>query len=64
MDGKVRDNITIGLKVKIVLKKDQPTGILTQGGVAKILTNSKYHPRGIKVMLTDGSVGRVQEIIE
>ena len=50
-------------KVKIVLKKDQPTGVLTEGIVKDILTNSAVHPRGIKVRLEDGQVGRVQEII-
>lgn len=62
-DNKQREDITIGLAVKVVLKKDQRTGILTQGKVKKLLTNSKYHPRGIKVMLEDGQVGRVQEFI-
>ena len=45
-----------------VLKKDQPTGKLTRGIVGRLLTNKGYHPRGIKVMLTDGQVGRVQHI--
>ncbi|MFB0925282.1 MAG: DUF2196 domain-containing protein, partial [Vicingaceae bacterium] len=30
----------------------------------KILTNSPTHPHGIKVMLEDGVVGRVKNIIE
>lgn len=60
-DHRERDDIEIGLSVKIVLKKDQRTGKLTSGKVKKLLTNSKYHPRGIKVMLEDGQVGRVQE---
>lgn len=63
MDGKNRENIKIGAEVKIVLKADQRTGKLTQGVVSKLLTNSKNHPHGIKVMLTDGQVGRVQEIL-
>ncbi len=63
MENQIRDNIKPGIKVKIVLKKDQQTGILTEGIVKDILTNSKIHPRGIKVRLDDGSVGRVQEII-
>lgn len=63
MNGQNRADIKIGAKVKIVLKKDQPTGKLTDGVVGKILTNSSYHPHGIKVMLQDGQVGRVQEII-
>ncbi|MEF9865680.1 MAG: YwbE family protein [Oscillospiraceae bacterium] len=63
MDGKKRSDIKIDAKVKIVLKKDQPTGKLTEGYVARILTNSPTHPHGIKVMLDDGQVGRVQEIL-
>lgn len=62
-DHRERDDIEPGLKVKIVLKKDQRTGKRTLGVVKKLLTNSKYHPRGIKVMLEDGQVGRVQEIV-
>jgi len=48
------------MPVDIVLKADQPTGKLTRGVVKRILTNSPTHPRGIKVMLEDGQVGRVQ----
>lgn len=64
MENQIRNNIKPGIKVKIVLKKDQPTGILTEGIVKDILTNSQIHPRGIKVRLEDGSVGRVQEIVK
>tara|TARA_Y100000385_G_scaffold201748_1_gene208934 strand:- start:1504 stop:1746 length:243 start_codon:yes stop_codon:yes gene_type:complete len=63
MDGRKRENIEIGLEVEVVLKKDQRSGDLTHGFVKRILTNSKFHPHGIKVMLDDGKVGRVQEII-
>ena len=62
MDGKKRSEIRIGAEVEIVLKKDQPTGKLTRGHVKRILTKSPDHPHGIKVMLEDGQVGRVQEI--
>ena len=62
MNGKSRMNIKIGATVDIVLKADQRTGKLTKGIVAKILTNSANHPHGIKVMLENGQVGRVQEI--
>jgi len=48
--------------VSIILKVDQPTGRQVQGFVADILTNGN-HPRGIKVRLQDGRVGRVQRII-
>jgi len=63
MDGKKRFDIKQGLKVNIVLKQDQRSGKLTQGLVKDILTNSPSHPHGIKVRLTDGQVGRVQEIL-
>jgi uncharacterized repeat protein (TIGR03833 family) len=63
MSGKVRSNIRAGLRVKIVLKQDQRSGKLTEGVVKNILTNSPSHPHGIKVRLTSGDVGRVQEIV-
>ena len=63
MDGKNRNNIKIGLNVLVVEKHNQRTGELTEGIVSKILTNSKNHPHGIKVMLDDGIVGRVKEIL-
>lgn len=63
MNGQNRSNVKIGAAVKIVLKADQRTGKLTEGTVKKILTNSPTHPHGIKVMLDDGQVGRIQEII-
>lgn len=64
MDGTVRSNIKIGALVNIVLKKGQRSGELTEGIVKRILTSSPKHHRGIKVMLDDGQVGRVQEILE
>jgi len=57
-----RSDIYPGLKVAITLKEDQGTDILTEGVVADILTSSPEHPRGIKVRLTTGEVGRVQEL--
>lgn len=62
MNGKKRADVKPGLSVSIVLKQDQRSGKLTQGVVKDILTNSATHPHGIKVRLTDGQVGRVQEI--
>lgn len=61
--GVVRSQLMIGKRVRIVLKKDQRTGVLTEGVVARILTRNETHPHGIKVMLDDGQVGRVKEII-
>lgn len=59
-----RSNIKPGALVQVVLKADQPTGKLTEGVVAELLTNSMNHPRGIKVRLRDGQVGRVQSILQ
>jgi uncharacterized repeat protein (TIGR03833 family) len=64
VDGKNRKNISPGIEVYIVLKKDQRTGKKTRGFVKDILTNSSFHPHGIKVRLRDGQIGRVQEIIK
>lgn len=63
MNGKKRNNIKVGATVLVVQKQDQRTGKLTQGIVGKILTKSMDHPHGIKVMLENGIVGRVKEII-
>lgn len=62
MNGQNRKDVLPGTTVDIVLKKDQKTGKLTRGIVKDILTNSSTHPHGIKVRLTDGQIGRVQEI--
>lgn len=63
MNGTERKNIRPGIKVKIVQKPHQRTGQLTEGIVKDILTSSAVHPRGIKVRLDNGLVGRVQEIV-
>jgi len=62
MNGTGRVNIRPGLRVSIVLKKDQQSGKLTEGIVKDILTKLPVHPHGIKVRLEDGHVGRVKEI--
>ncbi|MDD4931511.1 MAG: YwbE family protein [Candidatus Colwellbacteria bacterium] len=62
-DGKERKDVEIGREVDVVLKADQRTGRLTRGVVSRILTSSPHHPHGIKVMLEDGQVGRVQNIV-
>lgn len=58
-----RSEIRPGLPVQIVEKQNQRTGVLSAGIVARILTKSPTHPHGIKVMLEDGRVGRVQAIL-
>ncbi len=64
MNGTKRADLKPGLKVLIVLKKDQRTGNLTEGLVKDILTRSPTHPHGIKVRLESGLVGRVKEILD
>jgi uncharacterized repeat protein (TIGR03833 family) len=63
MDGQQRSDIGPGMRVEIILKKDQRTGKRTVGIVKDILTSSSFHPRGIKVRLEDGQIGRVQCIL-
>jgi uncharacterized repeat protein (TIGR03833 family) len=62
MDGTRRSDIKPGIRVSIVLKKDQRTGNLTGGVVKDILTKSPTHPHGIKVRLETGDIGRVKKI--
>jgi uncharacterized repeat protein (TIGR03833 family) len=62
-DGRIRSNIAKGVEVLIVQKRDQRTGRLTRGIVKDVLTRSEEHPRGIKVRLEGGKIGRVREIV-
>ena len=64
MNGQRRENVRAGMRVAIVLKQDQRAGKETIGIVKDLLTNSNFHPHGIKVRLTNGQVGRVQKILE
>lgn len=57
-----RQGVQPGIKVDIILKKDQRTGKITTGIVKDILTSKSTHTRGIKVRLETGDVGRVQKI--
>jgi len=61
-DGTCRKDVRPGLHAYIVQKQDQKTGKLTEGIVKNILTSIAVHPRGIKVRLDTGEVGRVQAI--
>ena len=58
-----RSDIQPGMRVQIVEKQNQSTGRLTEGVVVRLLTKSPNHPHGIKVVLSDGKVGRVQAIL-
>jgi uncharacterized repeat protein (TIGR03833 family) len=63
LTGTNRGNLKPGLRVFILVKKDQRSGKLTEGIVKDILTNSPTHPHGIKVRLESGEIGRVKEIV-
>ncbi|KAF1935051.1 hypothetical protein EJ02DRAFT_487163 [Clathrospora elynae] len=51
-----------GTPVSMILKEDQSTGHQVKGLVADLLTRGD-HPRGVKVRLRDGRVGRVQQLV-
>ncbi|SPO04186.1 uncharacterized protein DNG_06869 [Cephalotrichum gorgonifer] len=57
------NSVVAGAAVRIILKADQPTGRTVTGTVQNVLTRGN-HPRGIKVRLTDGRVGRVQAMVD
>jgi uncharacterized repeat protein (TIGR03833 family) len=58
-----RSSLYSGSTVEIVTKADQQSGKIVRGIVKDILTNTSFHPHGIKVRLIDGRVGRVRAII-
>lgn len=53
-----------GDHVKIIEKQNYGSGVLTEGVVQGVLTHSEFHPRGHKVRLTSGVIGRVQEFVD
>ena len=59
----IRNELSFGLRVLIIEKQNQSSMVTTEGIVQRILTNKPTHPHGIKVMLVNGKVGRVQKII-
>ena len=59
-----RAEIKPGNIVWIIEKENYGTDKYKQGIVKEILSPGGAHPRGIKVRLTDGSVGRVQWLME
>jgi len=63
MEGKRRADVQPGIAVMVELAEDKRTGRLTGGRVKEILTSSPTHPHGIKVMLENGQVGRIKQII-
>jgi len=63
MEGTRRADIRPGIHVMVELAEHNHTGRLTGGRVKEILTTSPIHPHGIKVMLDNGMVGRIKQII-
>jgi uncharacterized repeat protein (TIGR03833 family) len=63
LSGNNRETIKIGSIVRVIKKSDQKTGRISEGIVKEILTRSKFHPHGIKVILEDGIIGRVKEVV-
>ncbi|MBI2609631.1 YwbE family protein [Candidatus Giovannonibacteria bacterium] len=55
-----RAEVRPGKAVWIIKKENYGTDKFKQGIVKDILTSNASHPRGIKVRLTNGVVGRVQ----
>jgi uncharacterized repeat protein (TIGR03833 family) len=63
MEGTRRADVKPGIDVRVELTEDKRTGRLTEGKVKEVLTSSPNHPHGIKVMLENGLVGRIKQII-
>lgn len=53
-----------GDEVNVIQKIHYETGELTTGTVQNVLTHSRYHHRGHKVRLTDGTIGRIQSFVD
>jgi uncharacterized repeat protein (TIGR03833 family) len=63
MEGTRRADVKPGIAVMVELAEDKRTGRLTGGKVKEVLTSAPIHPHGIKVMLENGQVGRIKQII-
>lgn len=63
MEGTRRADIQPGITVMVELVEDKRTGRLTGGRVKEILTSAPTHPHGIKVMLENGLIGRIKQIV-
>lgn len=50
--------------VNIIQKQHYATGELTSGVVKDVLTKKRFHPRGHKVRLINGIIGRVQSFVD
>lgn len=64
MEGTRRADIKPGIDVLVELTEDKRTGRLTGGKVKEILTTAPIHPHGIKVILENGLIGRIKQILQ
>lgn len=62
-EGNYKNSIRVGSIVLVAEKENYASGKLTEGQIIRILTPRPMHPRGIKVLLASGKVGRVQKVI-
>jgi uncharacterized repeat protein (TIGR03833 family) len=63
MEGTRLADVKPGIDVMVELPEDKHTGRLTGGKVKEVLTSAPTHPHGIKVVLENGLVGRIKQII-
>jgi len=63
MEGTRRVDVRPGIDVMVELTQDKRTGRLTGGKVKEVLTTAPVHPHGIKVILENGLVGRIKQIL-
>ena len=63
MQGTRRADVKPGIDVMVELSEHKRTGRLTGGRVKEVLTSAPNHPHGIKVMLENGLIGRIKQII-
>ena len=63
MEGTHRADVKPGIAVLVELSEDKRSGKLTGGRVKEILTSAPIHPHGIKVVLENGLIGRIKQII-
>jgi uncharacterized repeat protein (TIGR03833 family) len=59
-----RNLIRPGVAVWVIEKQNYGTNNYTQGIVKDVLSSVADHPRGIKVRLDDGTIGRVQWLVD
>jgi len=59
-----RSEVRPGVAVWVIEKENYGTNKYVQGIVKDVLTSIANHPRGTKVRLTDGTIGRVQWLVD